>query len=224
MREPSSSTTSSISRSRWTTSSRRLRRKSRRQRWKKKRLADTLATSLFQHEGTKRSTKTRKGFSPFRVFVLLFVPCMFKTRSNDSTAARRVRMARSAATSHADTANRPRPIVPRPSTAVTKQGPDASCVKSSEQSTELLRHKPPARSHSQDRNQRMDTADTSVSPASVPLTVPPAPAAPTQPLVIGVDMAKDKFDLAFSDGRPQQTLSNDSAGIEQAIRLLNKAD
>jgi len=70
----------------------------------------------------------------------------------------------------------------------------------------------------------MDTADTSVSPASVPLTVPPAPAAPTQPLVIGVDMAKDKFDLAFSDGRPQQTLSNDSAGIEQAIRLLNKAD
>lgn len=66
----------------------------------------------------------------------------------------------------------------------------------------------------------MDSTDTSAPLTPVPPTVPDSA---TPPLVVGIDMAKDKFDLAFSDGRPQQTLANDPGGIEQAVRLLEKA-
>src|SRR5436305_13943826 len=111
------------------------------------------------------------------------VPCMFKTMKKCSTASRRVRVARSVATSHADTAGGPRPIVARPIAAVTERGPSLPRVPSPEQSTEP----PPkrvARPHSQDRDIRMSTNAKHGSDG----------AARTGGLV-GIDVAQDKLDL-----------------------------
>jgi transposase len=114
-------------------------------------------------------------------------------------------MARSEATSHADTAQRPRPIVPRPTTADPEQGPGVARVMSSEQSIEPL---PNARSHSQDRNKRMTTSN--------PLSTP----AVLSPLFVGIDVAKDKLDLARSDSAEVQTFANDPAGIARIVQSL----
>lgn len=62
----------------------------------------------------------------------------------------------------------------------------------------------------------MDIADTTRSDNTSSVS--------SQPLVVGIDVAKNKLDLAFSDGRPPLTLSNDRPGIEQAVALLNIAE
>ena len=63
----------------------------------------------------------------------------------------------------------------------------------------------------------MDAADTPHPPTR-------RPDGPAQPLTVGIDVAKDKFDLAFSDARPRQTLANDPAGIRRAVALLEGAE
>src|SRR5690242_8541732 len=146
---------------------------------------------------------------------------MFKTSHKCSTTSRRVRMARSVATSHADTATGPRPIVSRPSAAVTKRGPSRSRVRSPEQSIEPLLPRPPephkrpavvtaARSHSQDRDVRM---------TNTAATTPPAPGA----VYVGIDVSKGSLDVARSDagdGKAVQTFSNDAAAIRRIVELL----
>lgn len=119
-------------------------------------------------------------------------------------------MARSEATSHADTAQCLRPIVPRPTTADPEQGPSIGRVMSSEQSIEPL---PKARSHSQDRNKRMSTPDTAATPT------PPAPGS----VFVGIDVAKDKLDLARSDSDQVQTFANDPAAIDRIVKLMGTA-
>src|SRR5437870_5811116 len=107
---------------------------------------------------------------------------MFNLPQKCSTSPRRVRAGRSVATSRADTADGPRPIVSRPhTTAAAEQRPGRPRVNSSEQSTEPPRDQRAARSHSQDRKQRMDTPHT-------PQT-PPPPAADAA-LFVGIDVAK----------------------------------
>lgn len=132
---------------------------------------------------------------------------MFKVPRKCSTSTRRVRMARSQATRHADTAQRPRPIVPRPQTADPEQGPGIGRVMSSEQSIEPL---PQARSHSQDRIKRMSTPGHSSTPQ------PP----PANTVFVGIDVAKDKLDLARSDSDQVQTLANDPADIANIVKLM----
>ncbi len=115
-------------------------------------------------------------------------------------------MVRSVATSHADTATGPRPIVPRPTTAVTEQGPSRSRVASPEQPYELPKHA--GRSHLQDRDARM------TGPASQA----------TCSLFVGIDVAKDKLDLARSDSKALLTVDNTLDGFRQIIDLLRMAD
>src|SRR5947207_13064819 len=115
---------------------------------------------------------------------------MFKNSHRSSTTSRRVRVVRSVATSHADTAASPRPIAPRPTTAVAKPGPSRPRVRPPEQSTEPLPAPPPARSHSQDRVSRMSTTRNSPPPPSTA----PAAAAARGGLYVGVDVVKDELD------------------------------
>src|SRR6185437_3271991 len=131
---------------------------------------------------------------------------MFKTMENSSTSSRRVRMARSEATSRADTALGPRPIVNRPTSAATKRGPSRCRVLASEQSTEPLpRDFRPARSHSQDRNIRM-THETSMPG-----------------IYVGIDVAKDKLDLAQSDADDVLQFENNDRGIAQIVARMTQA-
>src|SRR5690348_3744328 len=129
---------------------------------------------------------------------------MFKPTMKRSTTSRRVRVARSVATSHADTAGGPRPIVSRPNAAVTEQGPSLPRVRSPEQSTEP----PPkrvARSHSQDRDVRMSTSNGQHSSAGA---------------FVGIDVAQDKLDLAPDEGGNVTTFTNDPEGIVAILRML----
>src|SRR2546425_4641549 len=117
---------------------------------------------------------------------------MFKNTKNKSTTPRRVRVARSVATSHADTAVGPRPMAYGPSTAAAEHGPSRCRVVSPEQSTEPLPPREPlpqrpsrrrrARSHSQDRDHRMTHLLDSSSSAA-------------DGLYVGIDVAKQKLDL-----------------------------
>src|SRR4051812_31214351 len=91
-------------------------------------------------------------------------------------ASRRVCVARSAATSHANTAIDPRPQIPRHTTADREQGPSRLRVVSPEQPTEPGRSWP--RSHSQGRDARMNTS-TSMDRAA---------------LFVGVDVSLAKLD------------------------------
>jgi len=52
------------------------------------------------------------------------------------------------------------------------------------------------------------------------LSSQPAAAQPVSPLFIGIDVAKDKLDLARSDTAEFLTLSNDDAGIARIVKLL----
>src|ERR1700704_1091804 len=131
---------------------------------------------------------------------------MFKKPQKRSTPSRRVRVARSVATSRADTATGPRPIVFRPPAAVAERGPSRSRARSPEQSTEPL-PACPARSHSQDREVRMST-----NPPAVP-----GPSA--LPVAAGIDVAKAKLDLALDEQGEVLAFPNDAAGI---ARLLER--
>src|SRR5580692_3515677 len=133
---------------------------------------------------------------------------MFKNAKKQSTRVRRVRVAPSVATSHADTAIGPRPIAYRPSTAVAEQGPSRCCVVSPEQSTEPLpRTLRRARSHWQDRDHRMTHfSDSSVSE-----------------LYVGIDVAKQNLDLARSDAKTVERFDNDKAGIAKIIDRMIQA-
>src|SRR5882672_4637970 len=137
---------------------------------------------------------------------------MFKQpKIHVTTTSSRVRMARSVATSHADTAVGPRPIVSRCITAtVTEQGTSRRRAPSPEQSTEPPRPLRRARSHSQDREVRMSTNGSSNMGA----------AASAGAVFVGIDVAKDKLDLARSDSDAVLCLSNDAAGISKVLDLL----
>jgi transposase len=74
---------------------------------------------------------------------------------------------------------------------------------SSEQSIELLTN---ARSHSQDRIKRMSTSTNSSTP--------------TQGIFVGIDVAKDKLDLARSDSAEVHTFTNDLAGIARIVQSM----
>ena len=72
----------------------------------------------------------------------------------------------------------------------------------------------------------MDTANASPLPVSTPpVSTPPVNALPvgTLPigaLCVGIDVAKDKLDLARSDGDRVQTFANDPAGIARVVQSL----
>src|SRR5277367_2148936 len=102
-------------------------------------------------------------------------------RKRSTTARRRVRVTTSVARSHADTTTNPRPIVSRPNTAAAELGPGLSRVYSPEQSTEPPPKKPATRSHSQDRDVRMNTSNSIVSQSGA--------------IHVGIDVAMDKLDL-----------------------------
>src|ERR1700683_4824100 len=142
--------------------------------------------------------------------------CMFKTMKKRSPVRRRVRMATKPARSHANTATGPRPIASRPSTAVLKLGPGQSRVVSPEQPTELTCGGPAlrvlaGRSHSQDRAARMtDSTSPSVS----------SPGGDASAIFVGIDVAKDKLDLARTDSSEIFTVTNDAAGIRRILDLL----
>ncbi len=120
-----------------------------------------------------------------------------------STKPRRVRVTTSGARSHADAAAGPRPIVSGLSSAVTKPGPSRSRVQSPEQPTEPPTLAP-ERSHSQERVDRMATSPVSSAP----------------PLFVGIDVAKDKLDLARSDTGEILTCHNTTAGIRKIVESL----
>src|SRR5579864_920900 len=130
-----------------------------------------------------------------------------KTNKYSTAMARRVRVARSVATSHADTATGPRPIVPRPSTAATERGPSRRRVRPPEQPTGPLPHRS-ARPHSQDREVRMSTNHGN---PSVPAAAP----------YVGIDVSKEKLDLARTDDLKRVvSFPNDPAGIARIVELL----
>src|SRR5215212_5422364 len=130
---------------------------------------------------------------------------MFKPPPMDSTTSRRACGMTSAARSHAGTTSGPRPIVNRPTTAVTKHGPGRSRVASPEQPTELPRpHRRAARSHSQER-----------------ATVTHATA--TDCTFAGIDVSKLKLDLARTGIQRVDTFTNDPAGITQLVEILLQA-
>src|SRR3954470_7471771 len=130
---------------------------------------------------------------------------MFKTPQMDSTTSRRACETTSAARRHAGTTTGPRPIVSRPHTAVTKQGPSRPRVASPEQPTELPRHNARAgRSHSQER-----------------ATVTHANAMDC--IFAGIDVSKHKLDVAQSGIQQVESFTNDTAGISQLVELFLKA-
>src|SRR5665213_133860 len=135
----------------------------------------------------------------------VFAPCMFKKPKNGSTARRRACVATSLAQSHADTAVGPRPIAPRTATSVAEHGTSRLRVLSSEQPTELPGRQTgrSARSNSQGRNSRMTQVAT--------------------PVFVGIDVSKDKLDVARSDSRQLVTVDNNEKGIGQIIKLLKDA-
>ena len=161
-----------------------------------------LQRQRFTAETQRHAEKT------VRYFGLLPVSasCMFKTHSKRSTTARRARVATSAARSHASTTTGPRPIASRSATIAAEQGPSQSRVHSPEQPTEPSgRHPPPpVRSHLQGRDARMTQL----------------PSQPVSPLFAGIDVAKEKLDLARSDSGELLTVSNDDRGIRQIVKLL----
>jgi len=128
-------------------------------------------------------------------------PCMFNPMSNESNVQGRVRAVRSVATSRANATAGPRPIAPRSTTTVAEQGPGRHRASSPEQPTEPL---PPARSHSQGRERRMATDRL------------------TRSLLVGIDVAKDKLDLARSDVDDLLTMTNDPPGIKQVVQLMRR--
>ncbi len=105
----------------------------------------------------------------------------------------------SEARSHDDATPGPRPIAPRPSTAVAKLGPSRSRVVSPEQPTELLPRL--GRSHSQER--------VSVTTSSIPSAV-----------FVGIDVSKLQLDVARSDHDGLQSYPNDPTGIHRIIEAL----
>src|SRR5436853_4126261 len=130
---------------------------------------------------------------------------MFKTPQMDSTTSRRACGTTSAARRHAGTTTGPRPIVSRPKTAVTKQGPSRPRVSSPEQPTELPRPRASAgHSHSQER---------------AIVTTPNA----TDCIFAGIDVSKLKLDVAQSGIQQVASFTNDTAGISQLVELFLKA-
>ena len=127
---------------------------------------------------------------------------MDKKRSIKSNAHRRVGGTTSAARSHDDATTGPRPIVPWPSTAVTKLGPSRSRVVSPEQPIELLPRL--GRSHLQER--------VHVTTASIPSD----PSA----VFVGIDVSKKQLDLARSDHADHWSYPNDSTGIRRIIEAF----
>jgi transposase len=99
-------------------------------------------------------------------------------------------------------------MAPGPSAGVAKRGPSLPRVASPEQSTELPNSKPRARSNAQDRDQRMN--------ANSP---PPANSQPH----VGIDVAKDKLDLAVDGQHRITSFANDAAGIAELVQQLTKA-
>src|SRR5665213_1868748 len=145
---------------------------------------------------------------------------MFKKPKNGSTARRRACVATSLAQSHADTAVGPRPIAPRTATSVAEHGTSRLRVLSSEQPTELPGRQTgrSARSNSQGRNSRMTQVASQVASPGVP------PASPVAtPVFVGIDVSKDKLDVARSDSRQLVTVDNNEKGIGQIIKLLKDA-
>src|SRR5688572_4554182 len=143
-------------------------------------------------------------------------PCMFKTPSTRSTTARRrARVAASAASRHAGaTTAGPRPIALGPTAAAAKLGPSRPRrAHSPGQPTEPLPTPAPARSHSQGRDARMTTADTTSSPPS------------DDELFVGIDVAKDTLDVARgdADAGPVHTVANDPPGIARLVAALRDA-
>src|SRR5687767_7678777 len=141
---------------------------------------------------------------------------MFKTPSTRSTTARRrARVAASAASRHAGaTTAGPRPIALGPTAAAAKLGPSRPRrAHSPGQPTEPLPTPAPARSHSQGRDARMTTADTTSSPPS------------DDELFVGIDVAKDTLDVARSDADagPVHTVANDPPGIARLVAALRDA-
>ena len=139
----------------------------------------------------------------FVVLFAFFASCilepMDKNQHIESNILRRVGGTTSAARSHADATTGLRPIVSRPSTAVAKLGTGRSRVVSSEQPIEL----PPrsGRSHSQER---IHVTTSSVSP-----------------IFVGIDVAKDRLDLARSDQSDTLTVANDPAGIRSLVETFH---
>lgn len=59
-----------------------------------------------------------------------------------------------------------------------------------------------------------------VVPSVTSPVAPPAP--PVAPVFVGIDVAKDKLDLARSDSRQLVTVGNDEKGVGQIIKLLKE--
>jgi transposase len=136
--------------------------------------------------------------SDFNLLQILcaLAPCMFNSRTNGSTMPRRVRKTTSVARSHANTTIGPKPVAPRHTKAVAERGSSRSRVSQPEQPIEPL---PLASSHLQERANM-----TSDSPTSF----------------VGIDVSKDKLDLAIEGQAEGVTFTNDSAGISQLIERL----
>jgi transposase len=152
----------------------------------------------------------------------LFAPCMFKNTKKRSTTSRRVRVMTSAARSHANTTIDPRPIAPGPKTAVAKQGTGRSRVASPEQPIELrTTHCAAAgRSYSQGWAARM--TDSISQPVSAAQALPSTTQALPSLLFVGIDVAKDKLDLARSDSDRILTVSNDDGGFRKIVDSLRQ--
>lgn len=72
----------------------------------------------------------------------------------------------------------------------------------------------------------MDAKHTASQHDATPPAATHAPATPTAGLVVGIDMAKDKFDLARSDDAPgarARVLANDPGGIAAAVAEFARA-
>jgi len=127
---------------------------------------------------------------------------MFKIAESGSTTPRRVRVATSVARSHANTTIGPKPIAPWLPKAVAKRGSSRSRVSQPEQPHEpLLRRE--ASSHLQGRAKMTSASQTPTS-------------------YVGIDVSKDKLDMAVEGSADIHTFANDAAGITQLIGRLRQ--
>jgi transposase len=133
---------------------------------------------------------------------------MFKTSSVLSTSRRRVRGTASVASGHADAAAGLRSIASGCSNTVAKQGPDRPRVHKPQQPPERI-----ARRSSSHLQERVAVTDSSASASCV---VPPAP------VYVGIDVAKDKLDLADSTRDHVTTILYDQPGLDQVLQTMSK--
>jgi len=154
-------------------------------------------------------------------FFLPLAACMFKKPSKRSTSPRRARVTTGVTRSHAEATTGLRPFATGSFTTVAKRGLSRSRVVSTEQPIEppagprsKLGPRPAGRSHSQARDIRMTHSTPNVASASqTPSSLPSS-------LFVGIDVAKNKFDLARSDSGELLVFSNDPRGIDKIVDLL----